>query len=95
MIQEVLSKLEILEIERLWRRRAREKVKVALRNRRLTRTHCTWFDCYDDNTEAHHPDYRHPLNVIWLCRRHHMSHHKTLRWRSRLEAYREMFGLDQ
>lgn len=27
-------------------------------------------------SEAHHEDYRHPLAVIWLCRKHHRDIHK-------------------
>lgn len=26
--------------------------------------------------EAHHPDYSAPLDVVWLCRTHHMQIHK-------------------
>lgn len=29
-----------------------------------------------DNIEAHHEDYTKPLEVIWLCREHHLDHHK-------------------
>jgi hypothetical protein len=25
--------------------------------------------------EAHHPDYSSPLDVVWLCRRHHTDLH--------------------
>ncbi len=27
---------------------------------------------------AHHPDYRFPLDVIWLCQHHHMQEHQRL-----------------
>ena len=29
-----------------------------------------------DKGEAHHPDHRDPLAVIWLCRRHHKAAHR-------------------
>lgn len=27
--------------------------------------------CGEEKTEAHHPDYTKPLEVIWYCRKHH------------------------
>ncbi|RWR44975.1 hypothetical protein EOW65_17680 [Sinirhodobacter ferrireducens] len=32
--------------------------------------------CGNPKSEAHHPDYRFPLKVIWLCRKHHVRLHK-------------------
>jgi diphthamide biosynthesis methyltransferase len=29
-----------------------------------------------DLAEAHHEDYDKPLEIIWLCRKHHLEHHK-------------------
>lgn len=36
--------------------------------------------CGNIKTEAHHPDYRKPLYVIWLCRKHHRETHKQNFW---------------
>lgn len=33
--------------------------------------------CGDVKVDAHHEDYDNPLDVIWLCRLHHMEKHKT------------------
>ena len=28
-----------------------------------------------ENVEAHHEDYSKPLDIIWLCRTHHLEYH--------------------
>ena len=33
------------------------------------------FVCGESTTEAHHPDYSAPLDVVWLCKRHHEQVH--------------------
>lgn len=35
--------------------------------------------CKDVNSEAHHPDYDKPKQVIWLCRKHHLEIHNPAR----------------
>jgi hypothetical protein len=32
--------------------------------------------CGDTNSEKHHPDYLKPLEIIWLCRAHHLALHR-------------------
>lgn len=34
--------------------------------------------CGDEKSEGHHEDYSKPLEVIWLCRKHHLEHHNKL-----------------
>lgn len=34
--------------------------------------------CGEQKSDAHHPDYRNPLGVQWLCRQHHMEAHHPL-----------------
>lgn len=31
-----------------------------------------------ERAEAHHPDYKRPLFVLWLCREHHLFLHRIL-----------------
>lgn len=31
----------------------------------------------EENVEAHHDDYNKPMDIRWLCRSHHLEHHKT------------------
>lgn len=35
--------------------------------------------CGAEKAEAHHPDYTKPLEVVWLCRKHHAALHKRRR----------------
>lgn len=36
-------------------------------------------ECGDPNSEAHHPDYDRPMDVVWLCRAHHKAEHRRLK----------------
>lgn len=35
--------------------------------------------CGDEKSEKHHDDYTKPLEVKWLCRKHHLEHHQNLK----------------
>lgn len=50
---------------------AHRKVFSSKRNGRLKKKNCKI--CRESNTQAHHEDYTKPLNVIWLCRTHHIE----------------------
>lgn len=52
------------------------EVKVAVRYGRLKPLPC--FVC-GSKAEAHHPDYSRPLDVVWLCRKHHSEAHAIVR----------------
>jgi len=51
--------------------RAREAVKKALKSGKLERGSC--FFCKSTAVQAHHEDYSKPLEVFWLCRKHHRA----------------------
>lgn len=62
-----------------WRKRNPAKylahitVQNALRLGVLSRRPCSV--CGNPRADAHHPNYASPLDVIWLCRRHHRQLH--------------------
>lgn len=55
------------------RRKAHLLVQYAIKKGELIRLPC--FICGAEKTEAHHPDYSRPLDVIWLCTQHHKDTH--------------------
>jgi hypothetical protein len=50
------------------KRAARKKVFVEVRAGRLTREPC---HCGHKKVEGHHRDYSKPLDIVWLCKKHH------------------------
>jgi hypothetical protein len=59
----------LLPEERTRRASARQKLTMAVRSGDVIKMPCSV--CGDDNSEAHHPDYDKPLEVVWVCRKHH------------------------
>lgn len=55
----------------------RKQAKKAIRSGILLRMPCEV--CKEIKSEAHHDDYDKPLDVRWLCRKHHGEHHRTLK----------------
>lgn len=56
-------------------KRARDVVFRAKRNGTLKPQPCEV--CRDEEVHAHHDDYSKPLEVRWLCRRHHGQTHQS------------------
>lgn len=54
--------------------KARTMVSNALKRGQIIRGKCV--RCGSENTQAHHPDYNQPLNVVWVCFQHHMEIHR-------------------
>jgi hypothetical protein len=65
-----------------YRKRHKEEVKAqnilncALRKRGSVIKRESCYVCDDVNSQAHHFDYNKPLEVIWVCPKHHKSIHK-------------------
>ena len=62
-----------------WRKRnpakykAHNSVNNAIRDGKLSKKPCAV--CGEEKVHAHHEDYSKPLDVVWLCPRHHALHH--------------------
>lgn len=56
---------------------ARKKVQTAVRTGKLQRQPCEI--CGEKKAEAHHDDYSKPLEIRWLCKKHHSEYHKNKR----------------
>jgi hypothetical protein len=55
---------------------ARSRANKALKRGELTRLPCAV--CSDPKAEMHHRDYSKPLEIEWLCKKHHLAHHYPL-----------------
>lgn len=53
---------------------ARQAARNAIYAGKLIRQPCEV--CSVSETHAHHDDYSKPLDVRWLCRKHHAEHHR-------------------
>ena len=56
------------------RDKARIKLRTEVAAGRIIRQPCEV--CGEKKVDAHHEDYAKPLEVRWLCRKHHMQHHR-------------------
>lgn len=63
-----------LSPERAFKQNARKKLARALKSGKVKKLPCR--DCNELNVEAHHPDYSKPMEVIWLCKKHHGEIHR-------------------
>lgn len=59
--------------ERILRRRARYALNHAIRDGKIIKKTCE--KCGNEKSEAHHEDYNKPLEVVWLCFKHHRELH--------------------
>ena len=54
--------------------KARYTLRNAVRYGKIKKAPCMM--CGDKKAHGHHEDYTKPLDVIWLCRKHHMEIHR-------------------
>ena len=58
------------------RRKAHKAVSYALKTGKLKKQNCR--ECGVAVVQAHHEDYSKPLEVIWLCPKHHYEYDQKL-----------------
>ena len=72
---------KLVEYTMRWREKnplalpAADKVQYALRSGSLIKEPCTV--CGNNKSEGHHDNYSKPLEVTWLCRKHHRDWHNS------------------
>jgi hypothetical protein len=55
---------------------ARAHASMALKRGQITRRRCQI--CSSPKSQMHHPDYSKHLEIVWLCRTHHLDVHRGL-----------------
>lgn len=53
--------------------RARQLLRYAVKIGQIKKMSCA---CGKKETEGHHPDYSKPLEIVWLCVKHHHELHR-------------------
>ena len=64
---------------------ANNKVSYAMKTGMIKKSGCQV--CGKSKAQAHHEDYSKPLDVVWLCTRHHADRHIHLRDMATLGAF--------
>lgn len=71
---------KVYEYARKWqsknrhKRKASQKINDLIHRGKIEKQPCV--ECDDVNSQGHHEDYNKPLDVIWLCQKHHMMRHR-------------------
>lgn len=71
-----VSRQRVEQILRPDKHQARSEVFKALQIGSLIKKICEYPNCIESETEAHHFDYSKPLEVNWLCIKHHNDFHR-------------------
>jgi hypothetical protein len=83
------GRAKLNEANRRWRKLNQEKVRAhsavarAIRSGDLVRPETCQIEGCPRKPQAHHADYSRPLDVTWLCARHHSDTHTAERGLSR------------
>jgi hypothetical protein len=86
----LVHRAETTASQNRWRERNKHKrhahavVNNALRTGALARKPCEV--CGDPKSQGHHDDYSKPLDVVWLCPKHHGERHRRSQFRQQPET---------
>lgn len=69
---------------------ARSYLKVNIKRGKVKKLPCQV--CGNEKSEGHHADYSKPLEVVWLCKRHHIDLHKELKMQDETKLQEERKG---
>ena len=64
------ARLDALERQQSDKNFARSQLQQAVRKGIVKKEPCI---CGETNTQAHHADYKKPLDVMWACKKHHVE----------------------
>lgn len=76
-----------VELRKRMKHSVRHNLRYALKIGKIKKMPCEYGDCTESKVEAHHADYNLPLDVIWLCKKHHTELHKTLSFNETLPYF--------
>lgn len=57
------------------KKKARTYANIYLKRGKIKKEACK---ICGDKAQMHHPDYGKPLEIMWLCRKHHLELHKLM-----------------
>lgn len=70
-------KIKNWRIKNMEKWKAHKLVYANMRNGNIKRLPC--IICGNEKSEAHHEDYSKPLEIMWMCKKHHTEHHVNSR----------------
>lgn len=75
--EEIKEKRKIYKINNPEKIKARQKVLNSVYKKKIFRQPCCV--CGNPKVEGHHEDYGKPLEIIWVCKKHHIEIHQKNR----------------
>ena len=73
-VEENREKIKNYRKKYIFKNRTRQRTKAAIKSGKLIKNPCE--KCGSKKVDVHHIDYSKPLDVRWLCRKHHMLMHR-------------------